>query len=147
MSGSVKLVPAVFHGVGAEGDFGWMLGQPHYSKALFVFNDNQQQFEAFHFGTQAGGGNAAVRPYQVGAPRAAGVATGPGYLKLDPATNQKVIDAGVKHIETLLATGAYDTLVYSADEDDPDMVGIKIFKVGDDVRRYIVAQLKRVAAG
>src|SRR6516162_7862531 len=36
----------VFTGTGKLGDFAWMITQPEYQDALFIFNDNEDQFEA-----------------------------------------------------------------------------------------------------
>ena len=147
MSGSVQVVlkPSVFNGGGKEGDFGWMIKQPQYEKALFVFNDNESQFLAYMDGISVGGGNAVIRPYQGVGVRAAGVPTGPGYDALT-TENKAIIDRALARIRALLKTGGYATLVYSADKDDPSLLGHGIFDVGEDVRRYIVAELKRIAA-
>jgi hypothetical protein len=144
MVNSIKLIPSVFQGPGKEGDFSWMLAQPLYARALFVFNDNEDQFLAFQRGIEAGGGNAIIRPFQASASRATGIATGPDYDTLD-AKAKAIIDKGIQRVNDLLATGAYDMLVYSASASDPSLLGISIFKVGDDVRRYIVSELKRLA--
>lgn len=147
MSGSVHVVlkPSVFVGGGKEGDFSWMIERPEYDKALFVFNDNESQFQAFMDGISVGGGNAVIRPYQGAGARAAGVPTGPGYDALT-RENKAIIDRALARIRALISSGRYTTLVYSADEDDPSLLGHGIFDVGDDVRRYIVAELKAIAA-
>src|SRR5229473_2159509 len=67
------------------GDFGWMRSQTEYVDALFIFNDNEEQFLAHvsnpsdrsDFACGAGGGNARIRPWQCETiPRSAGVPTG-----------------------------------------------------------------------
>src|SRR5262249_42909522 len=96
----------------------------------------------------AGGGNAAIRPYQCRQPqRAAGVPTGAGghgYPPLDDDARQTIDDA-IATIAALRAPGTYRRLVYSAADELGDL-GTGIFVVGDDVRAYIVDQLRRVVA-
>jgi hypothetical protein len=147
MSGAarVTLRPSVFAGGGKEGDFAWMIEQPAYDRALFVFNDNEGQFLAYMQGISAGGGNAVIRPYQGWGPKAAGVPTGPGYDALT-RHNRAVIDQALARIRALIKSGRYTTLVYSADKADPSLLGHGIFTVGDDVRRYIVSELQAICA-
>ncbi|MCB1741457.1 MAG: hypothetical protein KDK91_13870 [Gammaproteobacteria bacterium] len=142
----IRLVASVFERRNAEGDFAWMIEQPEYARALFVFNDNEGQFEALLAGLAAGGGNAIIRPYQAGRPRAVGVPTGPGYDRLRPEV-QAVIDRALARIGELVGCGDYDRLIYSADPSDPALLGHGIFEVGQDVRAYIVEGLRRIAAG
>ena len=96
-------------------------------------------------GISVGGGNAVIRPYQGAGARAAGVPTGPGYDALT-AENKAFIDRALARVRALIKSGRYTTLVYSADEADPSLLGHGIFDVGDDVRRYIVAELKTIAS-
>ena len=56
-----------------------------------------------------------------------------------------MIDDAVAIIRELLATGRYDRIVYSA-ADDRGVLGTGIFAVGDDVKAYIVAQLRGLAS-
>jgi hypothetical protein len=90
---SMELVGSVFAGRDNPGDFTWMITQPAYADALFIFNDNEEEFRA-HEGHASGsgrchrgGGNAAIRPYQCQEPqRATGIPTGAGgqgYRRLD----------------------------------------------------------------
>ena len=153
----IVLRPSIFSRAGTDGDFGWMIEQPRWQNALFIFNDNESQSQAFlaqvasghidpsSYACQAGGGNAVIRPYQCQTRRrAAGVPTGPGYASLiDHAKSQ--IDDAIASVGTLLAsdTGLAE-VIYSASKDDPSMLGHGIFDVGDDVLRYIPAELKRV---
>lgn len=139
----VRVVRSSFAGRGTEGDFSWMIDQPHYSRALFVFNDNEAQFRAFHAGKPSGlskgGGNAAIRPYQGSSPqRAAGIPTGDGggYDALTPRV-KGVIDEAVAHIAGLLGTGAYDQVIFSYDAKEQTL-GSGIFTISRDVRDYIM---------
>ena len=43
---NLQVIGSVFEGGGYEGDFTWMIEQPDYADALFVFNDNEEQFRA-----------------------------------------------------------------------------------------------------
>lgn len=137
---AITLVPSIYTKPGQIGDFVWMLAQPAYDRALFVFNDNEQQFLAFQSGISPGGGNGVIRPFQADYQRAAGIPTGPNYSALTPHI-QTLIDSALAHIGMLLKTGKYDMLIYSADA-DPDMIGASIFSPGDDVRKAIVTGLR-----
>ena len=95
----MELVPSRFDGRGRPGDFAWMITRPEYADALFVFNDNEEQFRAFQrdptggAGLSPGGGNATVRPYRgADPPRAAGIPTGQGgqgYARLTPRRGRR----------------------------------------------------------
>ena len=102
---TVKIRKSVFLESGVDGDFGWMIQQPEFARSLFVFNDNESQFNAFHegkpSGLSAGGGNAIIRPYQGTKPqRAAGIPTGDlgGYSELSPQIKQ-TIDRAIDYIK------------------------------------------------
>jgi hypothetical protein len=127
-----------------------MIAQPHYARTLFVFNDNEAQFDALQRGEPegclAGAGNAAIRPHQCGAPRrAAGIPTGtggerptPGYKDLQ--TCRPKLDEALAVIERLLATGDYDRLVFSRSKDGP-WLGSRIFEPAHEVLVYVHDQL------
>jgi hypothetical protein len=124
------------------GDFSWMIAQPEYARSLFIFNDNEMQFIAFHTGHEAGftagGGNAAIRPYQGHSPiRAAGIPTGEksGYQLLD-LNVRALVDDAMAHIQRLLASGNYDEVIFSYDAAN-DTLGTGIFQVADEVKGYI----------
>jgi hypothetical protein len=148
----VELVGSVFKGGGRPGDFNWMIRQQQYDDALFIFNDNEQEFRA-HQGhapgsqrCQRGGGNAVIRPYQCQQlQRAAGIPTGSsgvGYQGLNDHVRQ-VIDEAVQVAADLLAGGRFEQVIYSAANETGDL-GTGIFEVGPDVRAYIVDGLRRV---
>lgn len=149
----MEVIGAVFEERGTYGDFGWMLTDPHYDDALFVFNDNESQFRAFRqdpssaSGCSAGGGNAAIRPWRCqDPPRAAGIPTGDGggYRQLDDRV-KATVDEATGLIRDLLATGRYRRVYYSASPDDSALLGTGIFDVGEDVRRYVVESLRALA--
>lgn len=143
----------VFAGPGKEGDFAWMITRPEHARSLFIFNDNEEQFVSHRSdpksvdGCARGGGNAVVRPYQcLTPPQAAGVPTGSrgiGYGQLTAHVRMMVDDA-IEAIRTLLETGDYGEVIYSA-SDDSGALGTGIFSVGDEVKRYVVASLKSLA--
>lgn len=150
----MELVASIFEGPDRPGDFSWMIEQPEWADALFVFNDNAEQFLAFRrdpagrAGCSAGGGNAVIRPYRcVDPPRAAGVPTGAGGRGYPSLTTEAraVIDDAVAVITELVATGRYRRLVYSA-ADASGRLGTGIFHVGDDVTTYIVDSLRHLVA-
>lgn len=156
----ISLLPVKFSKPGKIGDFAWMIQQPKYQRSLFIFNDNQEQFEAYLRYRQLGisqlgacsqgGGNAIIRPYQCqDPPRAAGIPTGKdgmGYQVLRSFNSNAItyIDAALKNIHQLLATGNYDQVIYSADEDD--YIGSGIFNIADEVKKYITEGLWEVVA-
>ena len=143
MRKKITVKPSTYSGRGQAGDFEWMLNQPEYENTLFIFNDNEEQFDAFVNGESSGfsrgGGNAAIRPFRkMSPPRAAGVPTGKmgrGYSSLDEPTKAK-IDQAFTVITDLLETGNYESIVFSANKTKTD-IGTGIFDVGADVRAYI----------
>ena len=151
----MDVIGSKFKGGGKAGDFGWMIRQPDYDDALFIFNDNEEEFRAHQRHgpasgrCHAGGGNAAIRPSQCQLPqRAAGIPTGvdgQGYRRLDDHV-RGVIDDALQAIRDLVATGRYGRIIYSADNAAGDL-GTGIFQVSDDVKRYIVDGLRRLATG
>ena len=140
-------VPTVFAGYGKLGDWEWMRDQPYWAHCLFVFNDNEEQFDAFIGGLDSGytcgAGNAVARPWrQLNPPKSAGIPTGKlgfGYRILDPAAKEK-IDQALTVVYDLLKSFYYDNLVFSSDE-SMSTLGIGTFEVGEDVRKYIFDKL------
>ena len=129
-------------GAGKVGDFEWMIKQPEYARSLFIFNDNETQFKAFHAnepnGISAGGGNAIIRPFQAGAdPRAAGIPTGDsgGYQHLN-AHVKGIIDEAIAYIKKLLESGRYDEIVLCTDSTG-QTIGTGIFNTAPAVKNYI----------
>jgi len=144
---AIKVVRSTFRGAGVSGDYIWMIDQPEFARALFIFNDNEEQFDAYVAGDAsgftAGGGNAAVRQFRKHLPpRSAGVPTGKrsrGYSALDATTKSK-IDEALAVISALLKTGNYDQIVVSKSKDG-DTLGTGIYEVALEVRDYIYQQL------
>jgi hypothetical protein len=138
----MQVIKSRFLGPGQDGDFSWMIDRPEYARSLFIFNDNEMQFIAFHTGHAAGftagGGNAAIRPYQGRSPiRAAGIPTGEksGYQHLD-LNVRALVDDAMAHIQRLLTSGNYDEVIFSYDAEN-DSLGTGIFHVADEVKSYI----------
>lgn len=138
----MKVTKSQYSGSNCVGDFSWMIDRPEYARSLFIFNDNEMQFIAFHTGHEAGfaagGGNAAIRPYQGHSPiRAAGIPTGEksGYQQLD-LNVRALVDDAIAHIQRLLRSGNYNEVIFSYDATN-DTLGTGIFHVADEVKSYI----------
>ncbi len=145
----MKVIGSVFHGGHKDGDFNWMIQQTKYDDALFVFNDNEPQYilhrddPANSGGCSPGAGNGIIRPWQcVTPPRAAGVPTGPNYAKLTPHI-AAIIDEAVATVGKVATDAGYARIFFSADSHGH--LGTGTFQVGDDVKAYIVKQLKALA--
>ena len=145
---AIKVTRSIFKSSGCLGDYLWMSNHPEFAQALFVFNDNQEQFDAFVAGKAsgftAGGGNAAIRPLRkLSPPRAAGVPTGTlragGYVALDTPAKAK-IDEALAVIDALLKTGDYDQVIIPASKDG-NTLGTGIYDVAPEVRDYIFKRL------
>ena len=144
---AIKVTRSIFKSSGCLGDYLWMSNHPEFARALFVFNDNEEQFDAFVAGKAsgftAGGGNAAIRPLRkLSPPRAAGVPTGKhgsGYSALDTPTKAK-IDEALAVIDALLKTGDYDQVIIPASKDG-NTLGTGIFQVAPEVCDYIFKRL------
>jgi hypothetical protein len=140
-------IPTVFTGYGKWGDWEWMQEDPDWAHTLFVFNDNEEQFDAYVNGLTSGftpgAGNALARPWrQFNPPKAAGIPTGKngyGYQVLDETTQEK-IDQALTIVGKLLKSFYFDRLVFSSNE-DRSTLGISTYKVGEDVRKYIFDRL------
>ena len=147
----VVVIGSVFRGPGTAGDFKWMIERREYDRSLFIFNDNEEQFDAFvggdcKSGWAAGVGNAAIRPYQCASfRRAAGAPTGSrgsGYSSLTEDVMQKIYQP-LSIISKLFSTGDYGRVFLSLDPERATL-GTGIFRVGDDVRDYIYRSLMNI---
>lgn len=146
----IKIVHSVFYVENEEGDFAWMIKKPDYAKSLFIFNDNQEQFLEFVDNKDPGfegGGNANIRPYQGDSPpRAMGIPTGTltpykGYQELDDNA-KKNIDRSIRRLKKLLLSGNYNQVIISGDKVNKKTLGTGIFEVNEDVKDYIVQQVR-----
>lgn len=153
-----KVIGSVFKGGGKDGDFGWMIDQPHYARAFFIFNDNETQWAAHRTrpdggpGCDAGGGNAVIRPYQCRTPPRAlgiptgdyGIAGGPGYPALTGPV-KTVIDDAVASIALAVAENGYREVYYSSNGDGG--LGTSIFAPSPEVSDYIIGRVKALETG
>lgn len=152
----ITVIKSRFGGSGREGDFAWMIEQPHHARTLFLFNDNEGEFLAHHHGgphsCSSGGGNAVIRPNQCREPQhALGIPTGTyasgihrmGYSCLD-AHVLGVLDLAFSKLDELLATGRYDAVAFSWD--DRTKLGGRIFETAQPVRDHIVERILATAA-
>lgn len=143
------VIPTVFTEFGKWGDWKWMQAEPSWAHALFVFNDNEEQFDAYVDGLPGGftpgAGNALARPWRkFNPPKSAGIPTGKqgsGYNVLDEVTKEK-IDQALTVVYDLLKTFYYKYLVFSADESEKTL-GISTFHVDEEVRQYIYDRLNQ----
>jgi hypothetical protein len=139
----LTLLPSVFIGRNMIGDFAWMIKLPEFDDCLFVFNDDVEHVTSY----EKGWGNAVIRPYSRNnpdtiTPRAAGIPTGSrragGFQSLNPEV-KSIIDTAVADIGNLIREHKYTRLVYSANPDGT--LGTGLFKVGKDVKSYILGSL------
>jgi hypothetical protein len=145
----IKITRSVFRKRGQPGDFAWMIDRPEYSRSLFVFNDNEEQFYDFFTNKnpgEPGGGNGEIRPYQGhNPPRAIGVPTGTskphrGYMKLT-LVSKKAIDDSMTTLLKLLSTGYYNTVIVSWNH-KLKTLGSGIFKPSKLVKDYIFKKIE-----
>lgn len=152
----INVIKSSFNGSGREGDFSWMIRQPSHERTLFLFNDNEEEFyDHFRGGDhrcRAGGGNAAIRPFQCDPdPKALGIPTGSytqgphykGYSSLDDHVRRVLMDA-FGQLDSLLATGRFDALAFSWSEETK--LGGKLFNTAQPVRDHIVEHILLTAA-
>ncbi len=148
---TVAVIGSVFTEKQRDGDFRWMIEQVSYQDALFVFNDNEQQYiahrdhpeDASGIGCSPGGGNAIIRPYQCDPKQQAiGIPTGPNYtgLSLDV---KKIIDESISRIAAYCLKIRCRRIFYNSDANG--IIGTHIFSPGDDVKLYITQKLKSLS--
>ncbi len=151
----VNVIKSKFDGPGKEGDFSWMIKQPHHARTLFIFNDNEREFYDHFNGGQhrcsAGGGNAGIRPFQCKPyETATGIPTGTyaqgphykGYSSLDDHVKKVLADAFTQ-LESLLKSGRFDSVAFSWN--DETKLGGHIFDTAQPVRDYIVENIFAIA--
>ena len=144
---TIEIIPSIFIGKNKVGDFNWMINQPEYDNALFIFNDNEE----FHYMCIKGIGNAIIRQYNcynknISIPRSAGIPTGTmkngGYTELSPDI-KKIIKSAIREIKQLIDTYNYQTIYFSSDKNGK--LGTSIFTVHPDVIDYITSKIKLLA--
>ena len=139
----MEILPVVYTGSGKLGDFSWMREQEMFKNSLYIFNDNEEQFDAYIAGRwdgySIGGGNAVARPWrQLEPPLSAGIPTGVngvGYPSLTNTSKSK-IDEAFLIVENLAISDKYERIVFSRDSSKMTL-GTGIFEVGAEVCDYI----------
>ena len=134
----VQVIGVRYTSPGIYGDFNWMITQPEFSNALFIFNDNEEH----HNSNKRGAGNAIIRQYNkysdLDVPRSVGIPTGTmssgGYTTFNLETKNK-IDGYFNELTELITQHKYTHLYYSAESNG--MIGTSIFKVNHKVLEYI----------
>ena len=141
-----QLIGFIYTAPEEQGDFAWMIRQDQFRDALFIFNDNESEYETHKsdasLACEEGANNARIRPYQCqDPPRAVGIPTGPGYLSLTPHAKQ-IIDEAIDRAHEIALRYEYRRIFYNA-ADSSGILGVRAFEVGNDVRRYIFERLKK----
>ena len=138
---TLKIIPSVFKEKNTEGDFLWEIQNNLKPNTLYIFNDNTID----HKSAKKGAGNAAIRPYNAYGKnkniRSAGICTGDhngGFKVLNDRVKQ-IIRSNVFEIEKLLNTYKYNQIVFSSD--GKQGLGTSIFKVNDEVKKYILLKI------
>jgi hypothetical protein len=150
----VVLTGTRFTEPGSPGDWKYIVSKENAEKPilrkLFIFNDNEEQF--LKICNKPGGGNAFMRPYQVGEfPRSVGVPTGsslsikngykkPGYTSVTPKVS-RLMEIFCNRFRDLLKTGRFSEVVYSV-EADGITLGSSIYDPHPTVKDYIVRKIK-----
>jgi hypothetical protein len=155
----IKFIKSIYNQHDPNTHYKHMINDKIYKDALFIFNDNLEQFLNFEKGNvdgcNNGGGNAEIRSYRCisnenNKIRAAGIVPGTttpygGFMSLDEQikndTVRKVIKRSMENIEKLLKTGDYSSVIYSGVE-GKDGFGFDLFKsgskiIGSDVENHI----------
>lgn len=151
------LVPSAYIGPGQDGDYEWMIKQPSYAACLFVMSENFLDSMRPPGKARPGAGTACLRLHALPhteRPRAVGVPTGWSRAARgfpSPSSNELVkraIDCALSRVAFLLVTYSFDTVIYSCDHKDRNLLGADIFRNTIDpmVLRYISEGLLRITA-
>lgn len=146
----VEIIPVVYDAASETGCFEAMLKDPAYDDTLFLYNDNVIDWLNWDDDT-AGKGTAKIRPnswpYNQDRPlRVLSVPTGfssasGGFRELD-RDSKKAISLAFQRIRILVQDSPHiKRIAYSADADNPLVLGTKTFKVDPYVLSYISVQL------
>ena len=130
---SIKIIPLVYNKKNKLTDYRYLA--THATESLLIFNDNEESF--CRQLKKPGGGNACVRHLR--GTISAGIPTGRkgrGYVTLDDKT-KSIIDKSMKIIQDMLKTGKYKTVYYCATSEKDSTIGVAIYKVAPEVRKYI----------
>lgn len=141
-----------FDGGGKYGDFGWMITRPEYKDDFFIFNENVEDFQSKS--RSKGGGNAIIRPYVFSnPPMAGGIPAGykdniksphyKGFKHLDDEV-KSLIDGAVDAIAKIVKKRKVRHIYYISRPND-GILGSSIFKVDENVLKYITDQIKSLS--
>lgn len=145
----------VFKNIGVEGDFDFMIKNDiknGISDTLYIFNDNEESFYNMSF--SQGKGNAIIRKYNIYAmkkkhidrPYSHGIPTGSlakkGYTELDKNVKY-IVDICIKNIKIIIKKFNIKRIYYSASgpSKGDTLIGQSLFKINNDVRKYITEQI------
>ena len=147
----LKIVGMVYTGPSStEGNFGWMLQQPQYKNALFLFMDNW--LDSQDSVACAGSGTARYRPlsynFVEGRPRTAGIPTGWSSRRGGFQTSNKMTNVAINiafgRIKCILVEyqDEIDTIVFSCDQNDHSNIGTNTFRVNENVIQIISRKIQ-----
>lgn len=155
MAPSVALVDVVYTGKkGVYGDFVWMIEQPAHKDDFFIFMENVYDM---YTTTEGGAGTAALRPWTVqregdnriyagGIPSGWSRAAG-GFDEWTPFV-KTAIDTAMTRLEFTIKseTRPIKRILYSADKDNPQLIGTGIFAdtIHPKVVQYISTKLHQL---
>ena len=153
----VNVTPVFFTKSGQYGDMTWMITQPEYMDALFIFNDNASAFKAHSCNVGAGNGN--IRPFQCkpygkrSYIQVIGIPTGPGWSeKCIPQDAKDLIDDAIRKARALIEKNKFKQVYYngSANQTKPPwgdkIIGSHTFRPSEEVKDYITEQLHNLAS-
>jgi hypothetical protein len=149
MQRSLNVTGVVFSKRQQCGDFKWMVKQPQYQNAIFVIMENF--LDMMEDVPKAGGGTACLRIFTLKAVgdeskvRACGIPTGwstetQGFPELTTYYSKFAIDLAMERLIILIRNNPHiDTVIYSCDDTNQDLVGTNIFKdtLSPNVVEYI----------
>jgi hypothetical protein len=157
MAQSIELVGVVYNGEkGVYGDFVHMIEQPEHKDDFFIFSENVYDM---YKKTEAGAGTAALRPWTVqreddnriyagGIP--SGWSSGAGGFNAFTVYVKNAIDTAMTRLEFTIKqeiqTRPIERIFYSADKDNPNLIGTGIFAktIHPTVVKYISTKLHQL---
>ena len=127
-----------------KSDFEYLMKCPELCKALFIYNDNQNN--------SSHEGNKIMRKYNkfsgINPPRSASIPignNGENYLNVNDG--KRDIDSSFDEIKELILTGNYDTIVYSIETYGNYIIRSALFDIPDDIREYITNKIIELRSG
>jgi len=142
----VQIIGTIFSGIGNYGDFDKMIKSGKHNDAIFIYNDNEEEY--YNKSSRKGAGNAIIRKYNQFSkysdnPMSVGIPTGTlefgGYTNLNDE-NKIIIDDCILNLIKIIKTYKKTKIFYSA-KNHTGILGTGIFKVSEDVLKYITNQI------